>query len=132
MSYLEELFSLQGKTAVVIGGTGELCGAMATALAGAFAVLDGWEWDGGRFSGWVYRGVEPNGTPSQLVEGDGAANGRGTGIETWMGLGPACVLRHDPTHPKALPIMRQLIAEANQEGKWIPPDSIRIAVGGAL
>lgn len=37
MSYLESLFSLQGKTAVVIGGTGELCGAMAVALAGAGA-----------------------------------------------------------------------------------------------
>ena len=37
MSYLEELFSLRGKTAVVIGGTGELCGAMATGLAKAGA-----------------------------------------------------------------------------------------------
>jgi len=37
MSYLNELFSLEGKTAVVIGGTGELCGAMAMALAGAGA-----------------------------------------------------------------------------------------------
>ena len=37
MSYLDDLFSLQGKTAVVIGGTGELCGAMASALAGAGA-----------------------------------------------------------------------------------------------
>jgi NAD(P)-dependent dehydrogenase (short-subunit alcohol dehydrogenase family) len=37
MSYLEELFSLRGKTAVVIGGTGELCGAMAMALAAAGA-----------------------------------------------------------------------------------------------
>jgi NAD(P)-dependent dehydrogenase (short-subunit alcohol dehydrogenase family) len=37
MSYLNELFSLRDKTAVVIGGTGELCGAMATALAGAGA-----------------------------------------------------------------------------------------------
>jgi len=37
MSYLEKLFSLQDKTAVVIGGTGELCGAMAMALAGAGA-----------------------------------------------------------------------------------------------
>ena len=37
MSYLESLFSLEGKTAVVIGGTGELCGAMAVALAGAGA-----------------------------------------------------------------------------------------------
>ena len=37
MSYLEELFSLQNKTAVVIGGTGELCGAMALALASAGA-----------------------------------------------------------------------------------------------
>ncbi|MFC1719968.1 SDR family NAD(P)-dependent oxidoreductase, partial [Pseudomonadota bacterium] len=43
MSYLDELFSLQGKTAVVIGGTGELCGAMAAALAkaGAEVVLVG-------------------------------------------------------------------------------------------
>ncbi len=37
MSYLEDLFSLKGKTAVVIGGTGELCGAMAEGLAGAGA-----------------------------------------------------------------------------------------------
>ena len=37
MSYLENLFSLTGKTAVVIGGTGELCGAMAECLAGAGA-----------------------------------------------------------------------------------------------
>ena len=39
MSYLESLFSLEGKTAVVIGGTGELCGAMAVALAGAGAEI---------------------------------------------------------------------------------------------
>lgn len=37
MSYLEELFSLDGKTAVVIGGTGVLCGAMAETLAAAGA-----------------------------------------------------------------------------------------------
>ncbi|MGK2925506.1 MAG: SDR family oxidoreductase [Lysobacterales bacterium] len=37
MSYLESLFSLKNKTAVVIGGTGELCGAMAEAMAGAGA-----------------------------------------------------------------------------------------------
>ncbi len=43
MTYLEELFSLDGKVAVVIGGTGELCGAMATSLAqaGAKVVLVG-------------------------------------------------------------------------------------------
>jgi NAD(P)-dependent dehydrogenase (short-subunit alcohol dehydrogenase family) len=35
--YLSTLFSLNGKVAVVIGGTGELCGAMAEALAGAGA-----------------------------------------------------------------------------------------------
>jgi NAD(P)-dependent dehydrogenase (short-subunit alcohol dehydrogenase family) len=35
--YLNSLFSLQGKVAVVIGGTGELCGAMAEGLAGAGA-----------------------------------------------------------------------------------------------
>ena len=37
MSYLDSLFSLEGKTAVVIGGTGELCGAMAEGLASAGA-----------------------------------------------------------------------------------------------
>lgn len=39
MSFLENLFSLKGKTAVVIGGTGELCGAMADGLAGAGAEI---------------------------------------------------------------------------------------------
>ena len=37
MSYLDDLFSLQGKTAVVIGGTGVLCGEMAEGLARAGA-----------------------------------------------------------------------------------------------
>ena len=37
MNLPEQLFSLQGKTAVVIGGTGELCGSMAEGLAGAGA-----------------------------------------------------------------------------------------------
>jgi NAD(P)-dependent dehydrogenase (short-subunit alcohol dehydrogenase family) len=35
--FLTSLFSLHGKVAVVIGGTGELCGAMAEGLAGAGA-----------------------------------------------------------------------------------------------
>ena len=35
--YLNSLFNLAGKVAVVIGGTGELCGAMAEGLAGAGA-----------------------------------------------------------------------------------------------
>lgn len=35
--YLKSLFSLEGKVALVIGGTGELCGAMAEGLAGAGA-----------------------------------------------------------------------------------------------
>ena len=36
-SYVDTLFNLRGKVAVVIGGTGELCGAMAEGLAGAGA-----------------------------------------------------------------------------------------------
>lgn len=42
-SFLTDLFSLSGKTAVVIGGTGELCGTMAEGLAhaGAEVVLIG-------------------------------------------------------------------------------------------
>jgi NAD(P)-dependent dehydrogenase (short-subunit alcohol dehydrogenase family) len=39
MDYLDNLFSLEGKTAVVTGGTGELCGAMAEGLAGAGATV---------------------------------------------------------------------------------------------
>ncbi len=41
--YLNSLFGLDGKVAVVIGGTGELCGAMAEGLAqaGAEVVLVG-------------------------------------------------------------------------------------------
>lgn len=39
MDYLQSLFGLHGKTAVVIGGTGELCGAMAEGLAGAGAEI---------------------------------------------------------------------------------------------
>lgn len=36
-NYINKIFSLEGKTALVIGGTGELCGAMAEGLAGAGA-----------------------------------------------------------------------------------------------
>ncbi|NNK38589.1 MAG: gluconate 5-dehydrogenase, partial [Xanthomonadales bacterium] len=39
MTTIDSLFSLEGKTAVVIGGTGELCGAMAETLAGAGAAV---------------------------------------------------------------------------------------------
>ncbi len=39
MSYIEDLFSLADKTAVVIGGTGELCGAMASTMAQAGAEI---------------------------------------------------------------------------------------------
>ena len=35
--YLNSVFSLENKVAVVIGGTGELCGAMAEGLAAAGA-----------------------------------------------------------------------------------------------
>ena len=35
--YLNQMFGLTGKVAVVIGGTGELCGAMAEGLAAAGA-----------------------------------------------------------------------------------------------
>jgi NAD(P)-dependent dehydrogenase (short-subunit alcohol dehydrogenase family) len=39
MSFVEDLFSLEGKTAVVIGGTGVLCGEMAQGLARAGATV---------------------------------------------------------------------------------------------
>ena len=37
MSYLDQLFSLENQTAVVIGGTGVLCGEMAQGIAKAGA-----------------------------------------------------------------------------------------------
>ena len=39
MNYLENLFGLEGKCAVITGGTGELCGAMAEGLASAGAYV---------------------------------------------------------------------------------------------
>ena len=39
MSYIDSIFSLEGKTAAVIGGTGELCGTMAEGLARAGAEI---------------------------------------------------------------------------------------------
>ena len=38
-SYIEDLFSFKGQVAVVYGGTGELCGAIAEGLAGAGAFV---------------------------------------------------------------------------------------------
>jgi NAD(P)-dependent dehydrogenase (short-subunit alcohol dehydrogenase family) len=48
-SYLDELFGLSGEVAVVIGGTGVLCGALATGLAraGALVVVAGRDADRG-------------------------------------------------------------------------------------
>lgn len=48
-SYLDELFGLSGEVAVVIGGTGVLCGALATGLAraGALVVVAGRDADKG-------------------------------------------------------------------------------------
>ncbi len=36
-NYVNSLFSLEGKVAVVVGGTGELCGTMAVGMAKAGA-----------------------------------------------------------------------------------------------
>ena len=40
-SLIHDLFDLTGQVAVIIGGTGELCGAMAEGLAGAGATVAG-------------------------------------------------------------------------------------------
>ena len=37
--YLSNLFGLEGKVAVIIGGTGELCGTMAEGLASALSLI---------------------------------------------------------------------------------------------
>ena len=43
MSYLDQLFSLENQTAVIIGGTGVLCGEMAQGIAKAGAIPSSWD-----------------------------------------------------------------------------------------
>jgi len=61
-AYLENLFSLAGRTAVVVGGTGVLGGALADGLAkaGAFVVVAGRGADRGEAR--VSRSVRPAAT----------------------------------------------------------------------
>lgn len=73
-----------------------------------------------RFYGWGYVGIDPDGTLAQLVNGDGAM--WGPGVESWMALTPATVLRHQPNHALAKRILTQFIAEAQAGGRWLPPE----------
>src|SRR6188768_243979 len=72
-SYLESLFSLAGKVAVVIGGTGELCGAMAEGLAGAGAevVLVGRNADKAKAQGLLDAVLARSGRVDVVVNGAG-------------------------------------------------------------
>ncbi|MEM1061192.1 MAG: SDR family oxidoreductase [Planctomycetota bacterium] len=69
MCYLDSLFSLSGKTAVVTGGTGVLGGEMATTLAkaGAYAVLVGRNADKGAE---VLKGIEAAGGTGEVFTAD--------------------------------------------------------------
>ena len=69
MSYVNELFSLEGKVAVVIGGTGELCGSMAEALAGAGAELILGGRDSNKAAARIQR-IESAGGKAHFLSGD--------------------------------------------------------------
>jgi hypothetical protein len=86
---------------------------------GAVAALQAWTWTGRRWQGWGYVGTT-GGVFGPLVEGDGAHYG--AGVESWMTLTIATVLRHEPGHERALAIKAQLIRERAQGGRWIPPE----------
>jgi len=94
----------------------------ALARRGAIAALAAWAWDGERWAGWGYVGTS-GGVFGPLVEGDGAH--WGSGVESWMTLTIATVLRHEPQHERALAIQAQLLRERAQQGRWLPPEWLR-------
>jgi NAD(P)-dependent dehydrogenase (short-subunit alcohol dehydrogenase family) len=69
MSYLDQLFSLENQTAVVIGGTGVLCGEMAQGLAkaGAHTIIVGRSGEKGRQR---VEAIEADGGKARFVAAD--------------------------------------------------------------
>ncbi|MCA8975779.1 MAG: hypothetical protein KDC98_13740 [Planctomycetes bacterium] len=76
----------------------------------------------GRWQGWAYIGFDPVDplAHSALIQGQGAAFG--PGIESWMVLAPATILRHFPNEEPARSIFDQFVAEASEGGRWLPPE----------
>lgn len=92
---------------------GELTGvpeARAVALAGAKRILaDAWVREGGR---WV---------ESELLALDGRRSRSGMFTAAWLPLAIAVVLRHEPNNERARSIWAQIVADADGNGRWIPP-----------
>jgi hypothetical protein len=77
-----------------------------------------WDEQANRHKGWGYIGTNADGTIAPLVEGNGAH--WGSGVEEWMALTPATVLRNDPGHVRARLLFAQFRSEAKRDGKWLP------------
>lgn len=87
----------------------------AAALACAKMVLErGWFREGGRMAQYCQQRT------------DGSAKTRDDDFDVaWMALAPATVLRHEPANPLAREVWQQIVADANGDGRWLPPELIR-------
>jgi hypothetical protein len=98
------------------------------AYDGAKGILDpingAWQLVEGRWKGWGYVGVNPNGMRAPLIEGAGAHFG--PGVEVWMALGVATVLRRSPSHEIARAVWDQYCTERREDGKWLPPEVLHL------
>jgi hypothetical protein len=93
---------------------GELTGvpeARAVALAGAKRILaDAWVREGDR---WV---------EYELQALDGRRSRSGYFTAAWLPLAVAVVLRHEPANEQARSIWAQIVADADGNGRWLPPE----------
>ena len=93
---------------------GELTGvpeARAVALAGAKRILaDAWVREGDR---WV---------ETEVLALDGRRNRSGMFTTAWLPLAVATVLRHEPGNERAKAIWAQIVADADGNGRWLPPE----------
>ncbi|TFG87659.1 MAG: hypothetical protein E4H17_03235 [Gemmatimonadales bacterium] len=97
------------------GPSAAMAAGMALRIVDECYVAEGTYW-----RGWDLIGLEPDGTLSPRVEGNGAHHGSGT--VNWLHLATAVVLHYEPAHTKARQIADQAIREAGFEGKFLPPE----------
>lgn len=82
------------------------------ALRAALKVVDaGWVFEGGRWVEYEHQSV------------DGTQRTRsGYFAVEWMPLAVAVVLRHQPDHVKAKAVWAQIVADAEGNARWLPPE----------
>lgn len=87
----------------------------AMALRAAKKVVDaGWVLEGGRWVEYEHQSV------------DGTQRTRsGFFAVEWMPMAVAVVLRHEPTHPKAVALWAQITADAAGNARWLDPQLLR-------